>query len=71
MQRVIFGFAALCLLFSNLLTAQQVAEGPFEQLIIRGVTLINGDGAPPRGPIDIVVEGNTITKIRAISPPPH
>ena len=69
MQRVIFGFAALCLLFSNLLTAQQVAEGPFEQLIIRGVTLINGDGAPPRGPIDIVVEGNTITKIQVVGYP--
>ena len=29
-----------------------------EQLIIRGVTLINGDGSPPRGPIDIVVRKN-------------
>ncbi|MBT6169558.1 MAG: amidohydrolase, partial [Flavobacteriaceae bacterium] len=24
-------------------------EGPFEQLIIRGATLINGNGAPPIG----------------------
>ena len=31
-------------------------DGPHEQLIIRGITLINGNGAPPRGPIDIVVE---------------
>ena len=44
-------------------------EGPFSQLIIRGVTLINGDGAPPRGPIDIVVEGNIIKEIRVVGYP--
>ncbi len=38
-------------------------EGPFNQLIIRGVTLINGDGAPPRGPVDIVVENNIIKNV--------
>ena len=31
-------------------------EGPYTQLIIRGVTLINGTGAPPIGPMDIVIE---------------
>ena len=25
-------------------------EGPFERLVIRGVTVIDGTGAPPRGP---------------------
>ena len=25
------------------------SEGPFDQLIIRGATLINGNGAPPQG----------------------
>jgi len=44
-------------------------EGPFAQLIIRGVTLINGAGAPPRGPVDIVVEGNRITKIVSVGSP--
>ena len=44
-------------------------EGPFSQLIIRGVTLINGNGAPPRGPIDIVVEGNKITEIKVVGYP--
>ena len=44
-------------------------EGPFEQLIIRGVTLINGNGAPPRGPIDIVVENNIIKKIEVVGYP--
>jgi len=38
-------------------------EGPWSQLIIRGVILINGTGAPAIGPADIVVEKNTITDI--------
>jgi imidazolonepropionase-like amidohydrolase len=41
-------------------------EGPYSQLIIRGVTLINGDGSPPQGPIDIVVEGNKIVDIQVV-----
>ena len=35
-------------------------EGPFNRLIIRGATVIDGAGAPPRGPVDIVIEKNTI-----------
>ena len=38
-------------------------DGPYTQLIIRGVTLINGTGAPPVGPIDIVIEQNKIVNI--------
>lgn len=44
-------------------------EGPFSQLIIRGVTLINGDGSPPRGPVDIVVENNKIVSIDVVGYP--
>ncbi len=44
-------------------------EGPFEQLIIRGVTLVNGTGAPPTGPVDVVVEGNKIVSIRTVGYP--
>lgn len=44
-------------------------NGPHSQLIIRGVTLINGNGAPPRGPIDIVVENDRITKIQVVGNP--
>ena len=39
-------------------------EGPFTRLIIRGVTIINGNGAPPIGPMDVIVEGNRISSIR-------
>lgn len=44
-------------------------EGPWPQLIIRGVTLINGNGAPPTGPVDIVVENNTISSITTVGYP--
>lgn len=44
-------------------------EGPFERLIIRGVTVIDGTGAPPIGPVDVVVEGNKITKIQGVGYP--
>jgi Amidohydrolase family len=44
-------------------------DGPFSQLIIRGVTLIDGTGAPPIGPVDIVVTQNRITQIRTVGHP--
>ena len=44
-------------------------DGPFERLIIRGAILIDGSGAPPYGPVDIVVEGNKIAKIVNVGTP--
>ena len=44
-------------------------EGPFERLIIRGATLIDGTGAPPVGPVDIVIENNRITKVESVGYP--
>ncbi len=41
-------------------------EGPFERLILRGVTVVNGTGAPPMGPVDIVIEGNRIAEVKSI-----
>ena len=38
-------------------------EGPFESLAIRNVYLIDGAGAPPRGPVTITIRGNRITSI--------
>ncbi len=51
--------------------ARQPGEGagPFRRLVIRGVTLIDGSGAPPRGPVDIVIEGNRIADIKAAGTP--
>jgi hypothetical protein len=44
-------------------------SGPYTQLIIRGVTLINGTGAPPNGPVDIVIENNRIAQIITVGNP--
>ena len=41
-------------------------EGPFDRLIIRNATVIDGTGAPPRGPVDIVVERNRITAVATV-----
>ena len=49
--------------------ARREGEGPFPRLIIRGATLIDGTGAPPRGPVDIVVEGNQITQVAGVGYP--
>lgn len=43
--------------------------GPFRKMVIRGVTLIDGSGAAPRGPVDVVVENNIITEIRNAGTP--
>ena len=77
--------AALFVLAGSLLAAPAVAqvgpvipapdrganegEGPFQRLIIRGATLVDGTGAPPVGPMDIVVEGNRITEVRSVGAP--
>jgi hypothetical protein len=50
-------------------TPRKTGDGPWEQLIIRGVTLINSTGAPAMGPVDIVVEKNRITGIRPVGNP--
>jgi hypothetical protein len=44
-------------------------DGPYQKLIIRGATLIDGTGAPPRGPVDIVVVGNRIAEVVGVGVP--
>ena len=44
-------------------------EGPFQRLVIRGVTIIDGTGAPPFGPADIVIEGNRIVQVATVGYP--
>lgn len=44
-------------------------EGPFERLILRGVTVISGEGAPPVGPMDVVIEGDRIAALRNVGYP--
>jgi len=44
-------------------------EGPFDRLVIRGATIIDGTGAPAQGPVDIVIENNRIREIRSVGYP--
>ncbi len=41
-------------------------EGPFDRLILRGVMVVDGTGAPPMGPVDLVIEGNRIEEIKSL-----
>jgi len=38
-------------------------EGPYSQLILRNITIIEGTLSPPISPVDIVIEGNRIKSI--------
>ena len=49
--------------------AADEGAGPYPTLVIRGVTIIEGDGSPPYGPADIVVQGNRIADIRSAGTP--
>jgi imidazolonepropionase-like amidohydrolase len=65
-----------CLFIAQSLTGQvtpgpdrKEGTGPYAQMIIRGATLINGTGAPPIGPVDIVIEQNRIVAIETVGFP--
>jgi hypothetical protein len=45
-----------------------LAEGPYNRLVIRNVMVIPGHGGPPTGPHDILIEGNVITQTRGHNP---
>src|SRR5262245_57583436 len=44
-------------------------DGPFGRLILRGAMVIDGTGAPPAGPMDIVIEKNRIADIKGVGTP--
>ena len=71
----LFGIAATAAsLLASPVVAQTVSdrslgEGPYDRLVIRGATVIDGAGAPPVGPVDIVVEGGRIAGIVPVGAP--
>ncbi|MDA0327879.1 MAG: amidohydrolase family protein [Gemmatimonadetes bacterium] len=44
-------------------------DGPHERLILRGAIVIDGTGAPPQGPMDIVIENDRIVEVRSVGFP--
>ncbi len=59
------------ILFSQVMPSpdRKEGDGPYSRLIIRGVTLVDGTGSPPIGPVDIVVEESRITEIKVVGYP--
>ena len=43
--------------------------GPYDRLVIRGAMILDGTGAPPQGPVDIVIEDDRIAEIRSVGYP--
>jgi imidazolonepropionase-like amidohydrolase len=76
-QKRIKSLLVLALLLVSLpaLCAPEIApdrkrgEGPFKRLILRGVIVVNGEGAPPIGPMDVVIEGDRIASIHNVGFP--
>ena len=50
-------------------TSRNAGQGPYKRLVLRGATVIDGTGAPPSGPVDIVVEGGRITELKVVGAP--
>jgi len=44
-------------------------DGPYTQLILRGAIVVDGTGAPPIGPVDIVIEDGRIARIARLGSP--
>lgn len=65
-KSILFTLILLLVGISQAFSQSAQGDGPHSQLIIRGVMLVNGNGAPPQGPIDIVVEKNIIKKIQVV-----
>ena len=43
--------------------------GPYHRLILRNVIYVDGTGAPPQGPVDLVIVNDRIAEIRGIGNP--
>ncbi|MCI0434860.1 MAG: amidohydrolase family protein [Gemmatimonadetes bacterium] len=44
-------------------------DGPHQRLVLRGAIVIDGTGAPPRGPVDIVIENDRIVSVNSVGFP--
>ena len=69
MKKLLFIFLSLFLSINTYSQEKKLSDGPFNQLIIRGAILVNGNGSPPLGPVDIVIEKNIIKSIKTVGYP--
>ena len=53
----------------DLVPDRSEGDGPYERLILRGAIVVDGTGAPPFGPADLVIAGNRIAQIKVVGSP--
>lgn len=46
----------------------ELAEGPYQRLVLQNVMVIPGHGGPAAGPYDILITGNVIAEMRQFNP---
>ncbi|SAK81406.1 dihydroorotase [Caballeronia pedi] len=68
-EEMVAGFAKKGLTQVRPSTTRDRGEGPFGRLVLRGATVIDGTGAPPFGPADIVIEDGRITELAVVGVP--
>lgn len=54
---------------ADVIPQRTLGIGPFQRVVLRNVTMIDGTGAPAQGPVDIVLSGDRIAEIRTIGVP--
>jgi imidazolonepropionase-like amidohydrolase len=63
----VISVVVLCLLLAEGMSAETrgIENGKrYDRLIIRNVIVIDGKGTPPKGPYDVILEGNRIQSVR-------
>ncbi len=69
----IFVFISIALLYAQVVFAGENAAQPtrgiengqrYERLVIRNIIMIDGNGTPAKGPVDVLLKGNKIDAIR-------
>ncbi len=78
MTRYLLASVSLLILSAVLISAKQataqpgdfgnLADGPYNRLVILNAMVIPGHGGPPVGPYDIIIEGNRITEMTIFDP---
>ncbi|UCE39740.1 MAG: amidohydrolase family protein [Candidatus Aminicenantes bacterium] len=75
-KKEIVGILAICIMFLSAEAMMGETKGVesgqrYEKLVIRNVLVIDGKGTPPRGPVDIILKGNSIQSVRSANHRPE
>ena len=74
MKYILLCFALLCNSYAFSKAGEKAPDrtdgkGPYKRLILRGGIVVNGEGAPARGPMDIVIENDRIVRVVSVGNP--